>query len=253
MIRIYSEIEIEKIREACRAAAECLEMLKNSVQPGMTTEDLDLIARNFLQESHVSPAFLGYRGFPKSICVSLNEEVVHGIPSPERVIRNGDIVSIDIGTKLNGFFGDTAETVAVGTVNPELRRLIDTGRRALYAAIDQAKEGNRLFDISFAIQQIAERGGYSVVKEFVGHGIGDKLHDEPQIPNYGIPGTGPVLKEGMVFAIEPMLNMGTFKVEVLDDNWTAVTADGKPSVHFEHTIVVRKDRGEILTWPKKKA
>lgn len=251
MIKIYSEAEIGKIRIACEYAADCLEVLKNSIRQGMTTEDLDMIARNFLKENNVQPAFLGYRGYPKTLCVSINEEVIHGIPSRGRVIKDGDVVSLDIGALLNNYYGDTATTVGVGNVLPENRALMETGRLSLERAIEKAAEGNRLSDISHTVQKTAEEKGYSVVREFVGHGIGIKLHDEPQIPNFGSPGTGPVLKEGMVLAIEPMLNMGTFKVEVLDDNWTAVTADRKVSVHFEHTIVVRKNRGEILTCPKK--
>ena len=252
MIRIYSEDEIRKISEACQIAARCLVVVRDSVSQGMTTEDLDVIARSFLAERKIEPAFLGYRGYPKALCVSINEEVVHGIPSKDKVIRNGDLVSLDIGTKLNGFFGDTATTVAIGEIHEDLSRLLETGRQALDIAVAEAREGNRLYDISFAIQQLAESNGYSVVREFVGHGIGANLHEEPQIPNYGAPGTGPVLKEGMVLAIEPMVNMGTFKVEVLEDNWTAVTADNKPSVHFEHTVVVRKNKGEVLTWPNQK-
>ncbi|MBN1521417.1 MAG: type I methionyl aminopeptidase [Candidatus Aureabacteria bacterium] len=251
MIKIYPEAEISLIREACQIAAECLDVLVKSVHPGMTTEDLDMIAHGFLSERGVEAAFLGYRGYPKSICVSINEEVVHGIPSQKRKILNGDLVSIDIGTKLKGYFGDVATTLPVGNIGREKMRLLETGKKALDAAVEKAAENNTLYDISYAIQKIAEESGYSVVKEFVGHGIGVNLHEEPQVPNFGIPGTGPVLQEGMIFAIEPMVNMGTFKVEVLEDNWTAVTADGKPSVHFEHTIAVRKNKGEVLTCPKK--
>ncbi|MCK5707194.1 MAG: type I methionyl aminopeptidase [Candidatus Aureabacteria bacterium] len=252
MIKTYNETEIKKIRTACEVAAECLALLKNSVQPGMTTEELDMIAMNFLSERRVRPAFLGYRGYPKALCVSINEEVVHGIPSKNRVIRSGDIVSLDIGTEIDGYYGDTATTVPVGNVDNSIKELIATGSFSLEQAIEKAAAGNRLYDVSSAVQEIAEKKGYSVVREFVGHGIGSKLHEEPQIPNFGTPGTGPILEEGMVFAIEPMVNMGTFKIEVLEDNWTAVTMDGKPSVHFEHTVVVRKNKGEILTWPKKR-
>ncbi len=251
MIKIYNESEIGKIRIACQYAADCLDLLISSIRPGMATIELDIMARDFLKRNGVEPAFLGYRGYPAAVCVSINEEIVHGIPSPERIIREGDLVSIDVGTKINGYYGDNAATVAVGEISADKKKLLEVGRKALDKAIEKSVENNRLFDVSYAIQKIAEENGFSVVRDFVGHGIGEHLHEEPQVPNFGNPGEGPILKEGMVIAIEPMINMGTYKVDVLADDWTAVTADGMPSVHFEHTVVIRKNKGEVLTCPRK--
>jgi methionyl aminopeptidase len=246
MIILKSKEEVAKIAKASRIVAESLEALRAYLKPGMTTKDLDLFVEKQIRERGGIPAFKGYRNYPATICISVNEEVVHGIPS-DKVIKEGDIVGLDLGAVYDGFYGDSAITVAVGEVKPEAKRLIEVTEASLYAGIEQAREGNRLSDISHAVQSHVEQAGFSVVTDFVGHGIGRSLHEEPQVPNFGPPGRGPRLREGMVLAIEPMVNMGKAAVRVLDDRWTAVTVDGSLSAHFEHTIAVTKEGPVILS------
>jgi len=246
MIILKSKEEVAKIAKASRIVAESLEAVKAYLKPGMTTKAIDLFVEKQIRERGGTPAFKGYRNYPATICISVNEEVVHGIPS-DKVIKEGDIVGLDLGAIYDGFYGDSAVTVAVGEVKPEAKRLIEVTEKSLYAGIEQAREGNRLSDISHAVQSHVEEAGFSVVTDFVGHGIGRSLHEEPQIPNFGPPGRGPRLKEGMVLAIEPMVNMGKAAVRVLDDRWTAVTVDGSLSAHFEHTIAVTKEGPVILS------
>lgn len=226
--------------------AEVMRSLKEVIIIGATTREIEQFADNRIRSLGGKSAFRGYRGYPSSICASINEEVVHGIPS-SRKLKEGDIISIDLGVLFDGFFGDAAYTFPVGRIDEQSALLLKVTEEALYCGIDKAVVGNRVNDISHAIQQHAEQHGFSVVKTFVGHGIGRQLHEEPQVPNFGIPGQGPRLRQGMTLAIEPMINAGTFEVKVLDDGWTAVTADGKRSAHFEHTVVVMPERARILT------
>ncbi len=242
-----SKGEIEKIRASSRLVAETLQRLSEAIRPGRTTIELDRLAESCVTKHGAVAAFKGYRGFPASVCVSINEEVVHGIPSPSRRLEEGDIVSLDFGVLKDGYYGDAALTVPVGDVNDEAQRLLRIARESLYNGIDQAKEGAHLGDISHAIQQHAEGAGYFVVRAFVGHGIGAHLHEAPQVPNFGPPGQGPTLRPGMVLAIEPMVNAGTHDVRTLDDKWTVVTADRSLSAHFEHTIAITNNGTEILT------
>jgi methionyl aminopeptidase len=235
------------MQAANRLVAQVLETLEGAVAPGVTTLELDALAEKLVRDGGAVPAFKGYRGFPATLCTSVNAEVVHGIPSGARPLVNGDIVSIDIGVKLNGFFGDSAITVPVGTVPERTKELLKVTRESLERAISQVKVGGRLSDIGHAVQAWVEAHGFSVVREFVGHGIGEALHEEPQIPNYGTPGRGPRLAEGMVLAIEPMVAMGRPEVKVLRDGWTAVTKDGSLAAHFEHTVAVGADGPVILT------
>lgn len=246
MIIRKSKDEIATMRHAGRIVAQALKLIENEIKPGVETLSLDLVAEKFIRKSGARPAFKGYRGFPASVCTSVNEAVVHGIPGHRR-LKDGDIVSIDVGVEINGYYADAAATFPVGSVSVEVARLIDTTRSALEAGISKCVEDNYLYDISHEIQVKAESAGYSVVREFVGHGIGREMHEDPQIPNFGSPGRGPRLKAGMVFAIEPMLNMGGYKVEVLSDGWTVVTADKSLSAHFEHTIAITKDGPVVLT------
>lgn len=238
--------EIGVMREAGRIVATVLDTLKKEIKPGITTGQLDAIAARIIKESGATASFKGYRGFPASICASVNEEVVHGIPG-KRVLQEGDIVAIDVGSVYNGFQGDSAITVAVGNISKEAEVLIEATREALQAGISVARVGAHLSDVSAAIQTYAEERGFSVVREYVGHGIGRDMHEEPQIPNYGSPGQGPVLKKGMTLALEPMVNLGEWRTKVLDDKWTVVTADGRLSAHFEHTIAITDKGSEILT------
>src|SRR3990172_7503222 len=237
MIILKSPQEIEKISHACRVVAMTLIYLKDKVDPGVTTQELDRLAEEFMVKQGARPAFKGYRDFPCTICTSINEEVVHGIPSKKH-LEEGDIIGIDVGAVVEGYFGDAAITFPVGKIAPNVQRLLEVTEQALYEGISQAYPGNRLSDISHAIQERAEAAGFGVVRDFVGHGIGKNLHEDPQVPNFGLPGQGPRLKEGMVLAIEPMINMGGAPVKVLEDNWTVVTQDGSFSAHFEHTISV---------------
>ncbi|MDA8078589.1 MAG: type I methionyl aminopeptidase [Nitrospiraceae bacterium] len=246
MIVLKSPEEINKMARAGRIVAEILESLKGMIRMGVTTKELDDYADSRIKALGGIPAFKGYRGYPASICASINEQVVHGIPSQRR-LKDGDIISIDLGVYFDGFYGDGAVTLPVGPIAKEDADLIRVTEEALYRGIDMAIEGNRLFDISGAIQRHVEDHGFSVVRLFVGHGIGRELHEEPQVPNYGTPGQGPRLKEGMTLAIEPMVNAGTPEVRILDDGWTAVTADSRKSAHFEHTVVITASGPEILT------
>ncbi len=246
MIYIRNSSEIEKIRKSARIVAEILSMIESRIQPGVSTEELDREIEEYILSKDARPAFKGFRGFPASSCISLNDEVVHGIPDT-RKLESGDIASIDIGVELNGYYGDAAKTFAVGDVSDDKKRLMKITQESLYAGIEAAKESNRLSDISHAIQSYVEAAGFSVVRDLVGHGIGKQMHEEPQIPNYGEPNQGPRLKAGMVFAIEPMVNMGSYEVKTLSDNWTVATLDGLPSAHFEHDIVINGEKAEILS------
>jgi len=245
-----SASELETMHQAGLIVWEVLNELRMMVAPGVSTLDLDRIAEKRSKERGARPAFKGYRGYPAALCASINEEVVHGIPSASRKLREGDIVSLDFGVELDGYFGDAAVTVPVGKVQPELETLLRVTREALDHAIERARVGNRLSDIGAAVQQWVERHGFSVVREFVGHGIGTHMHEEPNVLNYGEPGHGPRLQEGMVLALEPMVNMGGAAVRVLSDEWTAVTVDGKPSAHFEHSVAITAEGPRILTRPK---
>ncbi len=247
MIVCRSGSEIERLRAANQFVARVLADLEAAVAPGVTTAELDRLAERLVREGGAEPAFKGYRGYPATLCVSVNDEVVHGIPSSARTLRPGDIVSLDIGAKLDGYFGDSAVTVAVGDVPESTRELLRVTREALARGIAQVRVGGRLSDIGHAVQNWVEQHGFSVVREFVGHGIGEKLHEEPQVPNYGQPGRGPKLAEGMVLAIEPMVAMGRPDVRVLSDGWTAVTKDGSLAAHFEHTVAVTAAGPRILS------
>ncbi|HPC04027.1 MAG TPA: type I methionyl aminopeptidase [Syntrophales bacterium] len=246
MIILKSREEIEKIRKSNRIAAQVLEKLREMIAPGVTTADLDRVAEEMSLKNSAKPAFKGYRGYPASLCTSINSEVVHGIPSA-RELREGDIVSLDFGILFDGYYGDSALTVPVKEVSPEAMRLIRVTRESLYRGIEEARAGNRLGDISAAVQEHVEAAGFSVVRDYVGHGIGKSLHEDPQIPNYGTRGRGIVLKKGMVLAIEPMVNEGGYGVRVTGDGWTVITEDGKLSAHFEHTIAISDDGPEILS------
>jgi len=254
MIPIKSVKEIEKMRQACRSASDILDRVSEVIRPGITTKEVDEAAADFMGEAGVKSAFLGYRlghrVFPGTICISLNDEVVHGIGSQRR-IQYGDIVKLDIGVIQDGWVGDNATTVAVGVIDERTDHLLRVTEGALSRAIAVAYEGHRVGDICAEIEEEARRFGFSVVREFVGHGVGRKMHEEPQIPNYGKRGSGPKLKAGMTLAIEPMINMGTAAARLLEDGWTVRTADGMPSAHFEHTVLIGKDEPEILTWRAK--
>jgi methionyl aminopeptidase len=246
MIIHKSDREIAALGDAGRIAAAILDALCAQVAAGVTTADLEHEAERLMGEHGVESAFKGYRGYPGMICASVNEEIVHGIPGPRRLVE-GDVLSLDVGIRHKGFIGDTARTVPVGAVDELKQRLLDVGARCLEAAIDQVRPGNRLGDVSHAVQTTAEAAGFSVVRDFVGHGVGREMHEEPKVPNYGRPGTGPALGRGLVIAIEPMVNAGTYETRVLENRWTAVTADGQPSVHFEHMVAVTRDGREVLT------
>lgn len=246
MIILKSEREINYLRDAGRIVAETHVEVKKAVKPGVTTLDLDRIAEEYIISRGAIPAFKGYHGFTGNICSSVNEEVVHGIPGL-RKLKTGDNISIDIGAVINGYNGDAAITVPVGEVDAEVQKLLDVTEESLYKGIEQAVIGNRLSDISHAIQNHVEQYGFGVVRDYVGHGIGRSMHEDPQVPNYGNPGRGPRLKAGMTLAIEPMVNLGTHEVKTLDDGWTVVTLDGKRSAHFEHSIAITDGKPEILT------
>ena len=246
-ISIKTKDEILLLRDAGKILFEIIAKLQSSLKIGMTTKDVDVEAERLINQYKVTAAFKGYRGYPASICISLNQEVVHGIPSESREIKEGDIVSLDVGIIHKNYYADTAVSVGMGNVSPQVQKLLDVTRESLNQAIAQARVNNHLSDISHAVQSYVESHGFSVVREFVGHGIGRRLHEDPEIPNFGAAHQGPVLKEGMVFAIEPMVNMGTWQTRILEDGWTVVTTDGKPSAHFEHTIVVTQSGPEILT------
>ncbi len=245
-IVIRSEREIMAMRQAGRVVAIVLEILSRAIRPGMETKELDVITGRELKKLGAKPSFKGYHGFPANLCVSVNDEIVHGIPG-ERVLKEGDIVSLDFGSIYDGFQGDAAVTVSVGEVKPEAKRLMETTEDALEAGIAKAYAGARLGDISAAVQRCAESGGYSVIREYTGHGIGRQMHEEPQVPNFGQPGTGPVLKKGMALALEPMVSMGDWRTRLGSDHWTVSTADGSLSAHFEHTIAITDAEAEVLT------
>ena len=238
--------EIELIRESSLLVAKSHATVAELIKPGVTTLELDKRAEEFIRDNDAIPAFKGYQGFPNTLCASPNEEVVHGIPN-DKPLQDGDIISIDCGVYKNGFYGDSAYTYCIGNVNDETKELLRNTKASLYAGIDAAVEGNRLGDISFAIQSKIKEKGYGIVRELVGHGVGKELHEEPQVPNFGARGRGMKLMEGLVLAIEPMVNMGTARVKWLNDGWSVKTADDKPSAHFEHTIVVMKNRAEVLS------
>jgi methionyl aminopeptidase len=242
-----SAAELEQMREAGRLVGEVLTELAAAVAPGISTADLDALAEKRIRQAGAVPAFKGYHGYPATICASVNDEVIHGIPSGRRVLNEGDVISIDVGAQLNGYFGDSAVTLPVGMISEEAATLLRVTEESLYKAIETARPGNRVSDIGHVVQKHCEAYGFSIVREFVGHGIGQKMHEEPQVPNYGQPGHGPRLAEGMVLAIEPMVNAGTAAVKVLADGWTAVTRDGGLSAHFEHTVAITADAPWILT------
>lgn len=247
MIVLRTAREIEMMRKACQISAEALQVAGEAVKPGITTYEIDRIAYNYIKKQGAEPNFLNYNGFPATACISINDEVIHGIPSKKRVLKEGDIVSIDLGAKLNGYNGDNAATFAVGNITENAKRLCDTTRESLYKAIEQAVAGNRIGDIGFAVQSYCEERGFSVVREYTGHGIGTHLHEDPSVPNYGTQGRGQRLLPGMIIAIEPMINEGSKAVKCLPDGWTVKTLDGKLSAHFEHTVAITKGEPIILT------
>lgn len=246
MIVLKTPVEIEVMREAGRVTATALRLVGEAVKPGVTTRELDKIAEEYIRSEKAKPAFLGYHGFPATLCTSINDQVVHGIPG-STVLREGDILSVDCGAVVEGYFGDAALTFPVGEISADAAALLDATRRSLEAGIAKARPNMRLYDIGSAVQQVAEGAGFSVVREYVGHGIGRTMHEEPQIPNFGQAGKGPQLKPGMVFAIEPMINAGGYEVRSLSDGWTVVTVDGAMSAHFEHTVAITEDGPVILT------
>lgn len=251
MILIKSKKEVDYIKESCRIVAETLQLLKSNVKPGITTLELDKITEDYIRSNNAVPAFKGYSqgsapGFPGSVCSSVDDEVVHGIPS-SRILKDGEIVSLDIGVLKNGFFGDAALTVAVGNISDEKQKLMDVTERSLQLGIEQAVAGNKVHDISNAVQVYVESNGFSIVRDLCGHGVGKFLHEDPSIPNFGRKGTGPKLKNGMTLAIEPMVNAGKYDVTTANDGWTILTADGSTSAHFEHTILINNNSPEILT------
>lgn len=249
MIVLKTGRELKVMREACRISAEALKLAGSAVEPGVTTAELDKIAEQYILSQGAVPNFKNYNGYPATACISINNEVIHGIPSKKRVIKAGDIVSIDLGAKFEGYHGDNAATFACGDVSEEAKRLMDTTRESLYEGIAAAVSGGRLGDIGAAVQQYVEKRGYSVVRQFVGHGIGTQLHEAPEVPNFGTHGRGIRLMPGMTLAIEPMVNMGLSDVKVMPDGWTVLTKDGSLSAHFEHTIVITPDGPQILTKP----
>lgn len=246
MIRIKTPDEVEKIRRSARLVSETLDYLAGQVRPGVSTLELDRLALEFIRRNGGQPSFLGYRGYRHTICASINEEVVHGIPS-RRMLKEGDVLSVDVGAVVEGFHGDSARTFAVGRINAEAERLLRVTRESLDHGLARVKAGGRLGDISAAIQKHVEAAGFSIVRSLVGHGIGRDLHEDPQIPNYGRAGAGVLLKPGMVFAIEPMVNAGGYEVETLSDGWTVVSADGSLAAHFEHTVAVTENGPDILS------
>lgn len=246
MIFYKSKEEIELLRESNLLVGKTLAEVAKIMKPGVTTNQIDKVAEQFIRDNKAVPGFLNYRGYPNTLCISVNDSVVHGIPSDYN-LKEGDIVSVDCGVIKNGYFGDSAYTFQIGEVNEKVKRLLEVTKLALYKGIEQAVVGNRIGDISFAIQNFAEYNGYTIVRELVGHGVGKNLHEEPQVPNYGRRGKGVKLKEGLVIAIEPMVNMGAKEIKQLDDGWTIKTLDGLPSAHFEHTVAVTKDGVDILS------
>lgn len=247
MIILKSKAEIEKMRRANQVVVEVMKALGTMIKPYVTTQDLDRVAEELIRKRGGTPAFKGYRGFPATLCTSINDEVVHGIPSGKRILKEGDVVSVDCGVVLDGFYGDHAITFAVGNIAPRTQRLLEITQEALMKGIEKMVVGNRLGDVGVAVQAHVEAEGFGVVRDYVGHGIGRNLHEEPQVPNYGEAGSGLRLKAGMVLAIEPMINEGTGAVKLLSDDWTVVTADGKPSAHFEHSVAITENGPDILS------
>jgi methionyl aminopeptidase len=247
MIPIKSEKEIQIMAQAGQILSRILQELKGAIKVGITTKDIDDMALDLMNKEFVLPAFKNYRGFPANICTSINEEIVHGIPSDQCVLKEGDIISLDLGIIFKGYFSDAAITVPVGKIDSRKKKLIEVARQALNRGIKQTKANNHLSDISCAVQRCIESSGFSVVREFVGHGIGLSMHEEPEVPNFGQPHRGPILKKGMVLTIEPMVNMGTWEAEITDNGWTAVTKDRQPSAHFEHTIAITDNGPAVLT------
>lgn len=247
MIEVKNDSELQKMREAGKVTAAVHKLMTEMVKPGVSTWELDAAAEKMIRSFGATPLFLGYYGFPGSICASINEEVVHGIPKKDRILKSGDIISIDTGARLDGFCSDAAITLGVGKVSDEAQRLMDVTKKSLFKAIGQVKPGNRLGDVQHAVETFAKSNGMGVVRDYCGHGIGRNMHEEPSIPNFGTPGTGPLLEKGMVLAIEPMLTAGTFRVRELSDGWTVVTRDGSLAAHFEHTVAVTANGSEIFT------
>ena len=248
MIAIKNSRELRAMKEACVVSARALQLAGKAIEPGVTTGEVDRIVRHYIESQGATPSFLGYGGFPASACISINDQVIHGIPG-KRVIKAGDIVSVDVGACLNGFHGDNAATFAAGEISPDAQALMDATRESLYEGIRAAMAGGRVGDIGATVQRYVEVRGYSVVRQFVGHGVGTNLHEDPSVPNFGTPGRGPRLLPGMTLAIEPMINAGTGDVRILSDGWTTVTKDGRLSAHFEHTVAITPDGPVILTRP----
>lgn len=249
MVVIKSSRELQKMKDACRISANALVVAGKAVEPGVSTLEIDTIVRKYIEKEGATPSFLGYGGFPASACISVNNVVIHGIPSKKQILKEGDIVSVDVGAFYDGFHGDNAYTFKCGKVSPEAEALLKATEESLYEGIKQAKAGNRVGDIGSAVQKYVESRSYSVVRDFVGHGVGAKLHEEPSVPNYGTPGRGVRLIPGMTIAIEPMVNAGDYKVKVLSDEWTTVTSDGSLAAHFEHTVAITSDGPQIMTIP----
>ena len=247
MVSIKTARELSKMKDACKISAEALRAAGEAVRPGITTLEIDSIVRKYIEKQGATPSFLGYGGFPASVCISVNNVVIHGIPSKNTVLKEGDIVSVDVGAYYRGFHGDNAYTFPCGKISAEAQALLDATKESLFEGIKQACPGNRVGDIGSAAQKYVEARSYSVVRDFVGHGVGAKLHEDPSVPNYGTPGRGPRLLPGMTIAIEPMVNQGAYQVKVLDDEWTTVTLDGKLSAHFEHTVAITPDGPRIMT------
>ena len=239
--------ELEKMEHSNQIVARVLDLLAGMIEPGISTLDLDAAAEDFIRSSGGEPAFKGYRGYPATVCASVNEEIVHGIPRKDKILRDGDILAVDVGVRYRGYYGDSARTFPVGEINEDLRQLLEVTRTSLYVGIERVRLGNRVSDISAAIQEYVEKHGFSIVRDFVGHGIGRSLHEDPQVPNFGVPGRGPRLVEGMVLAIEPMVNSKGPGARILEDCWTAVTVDGGYSAHFEHSVAVTSDGPWILS------
>lgn len=247
MIIIKNQIELDIMRKAGRLTGETLKMIKEHIRPGISTQEIDSLCEEFITRHGARPSFKNYHGFTGSICASVNEVVIHGIPSKDKILQEGDIISVDVGAYLNGFHGDAARTFPVGEISEEAARLVRVTEESFFKGIESAFEGKRLGDISHAIQAHAEKNGFSIVRDFTGHGIGRNLHEDPQIPNYGVEGRGPKLAKGMVLAIEPMVNAGTYHVKVLGDNWTTVTRDGRLAAHYENTVIITEGAPEIIT------
>ena len=247
MVVIKTARELSKMKDACRISAEALRVAGEAIKPGVTTYEIDTLVRKYIEKQGATPSFLGYGGFPASACISVNNVVIHGIPSKKHVLKEGDIVSVDVGAYYEGFHGDNAYTFPCGKISANAQALLDATKESLYEGIKMALAGNRVGDIGNAVQQYVEAPSYSEVRDFVGHGVGAKLHEDPSVPNYGTPGRGVRLLPGMTIAIEPMVNEGTFEVRVLDDEWTTVTKDGKLSAHFEHTVAITPDGPKIMT------